>query len=80
MNRPSSTRLSDEAERISLHNRPAAPASAKGPKCGSFCGCRMRRREIVILSMKKWFPEETLNGLREAEAFRRMQVRMHFRA
>jgi hypothetical protein len=36
-------------------------------------------REIIVLSMKTWLPEETLKGLREAEAFRREQVRVHFR-
>jgi hypothetical protein len=40
---------------------------------------RMRLHEIVILSMKTWLPEETLKGLREAEVFRREQVRVHFR-
>jgi hypothetical protein len=40
---------------------------------------RARLHEIVMLRMKTWLPEETLKGLREAEALRREQVRMHFR-
>jgi hypothetical protein len=35
--------------------------------------------EIVILHMMPWLSEETQKGLREAETFRREQVRMHFR-
>jgi hypothetical protein len=42
-------------------------------------GARQRVREIVILRMKSWLPEETWHGLREAEAFRREQVRVHHR-
>jgi hypothetical protein len=41
---------------------------------------RIRLHEVVILRMKTWLPEETLKGLREAEEFRREQVRVHFRA
>jgi len=40
-------------------------------------GARTRLREIVILHMKTWLPEETLNGLQWAEAFRREQVRVY---
>jgi hypothetical protein len=32
----------------------------------------------VILGMKTWLPVETLKGLREAEAWRRGEVRLHF--
>ena len=44
-----------------------------------FDAARFRLHEIVILGMKTWLPADTLNGLRQAEAFRREQVRMHFR-
>jgi hypothetical protein len=40
---------------------------------------RIQLHEVVILRMKTWLPEETLKGLRQAEAFRREQVRRHFR-
>jgi hypothetical protein len=40
---------------------------------------RMRLHEIMILRMKTWLPPETLKGLQWAEAFRREQVRLHFR-
>jgi hypothetical protein len=42
-------------------------------------GARQLLREIVVLGMKSWLPEETRQGLREAEAFRREQVRVHHR-
>jgi hypothetical protein len=40
---------------------------------------RMRLHEIVILGMKTWLPPEMLKGLRQAEAWRRKEVRFHFR-
>jgi hypothetical protein len=40
---------------------------------------RQRLREIAILRMMSWLPEETRQRLREAEAFEREQVRAHFR-
>jgi hypothetical protein len=40
---------------------------------------RIRLHEVVILSMKTWLPEETMNGLREAEARTRERVRVHHR-
>jgi hypothetical protein len=40
---------------------------------------RQRLHEIVILRMKTWLPAETLNRLREAEAWRRGEVRLHFK-
>jgi hypothetical protein len=39
---------------------------------------RARLHEIVILGMKTWLPAETLKGLRQAEAWRRREVRLHF--
>jgi hypothetical protein len=39
---------------------------------------RVRLREIVILRMKTGIPEETRRGLREAEAWWRGEVRLHF--
>jgi hypothetical protein len=38
---------------------------------------RQRLREIVVLSLKTWVPEESRKGLGEAEAWRREMVRMH---
>jgi hypothetical protein len=38
-----------------------------------------RLHEVVILGMKTWLPEETLKGLREAEAWRRVEVRLRWR-
>jgi hypothetical protein len=37
-----------------------------------------RLHEIVILGMKTWLRAETLRGLRQAEAWRRREVRLHF--
>jgi hypothetical protein len=33
----------------------------------------------VVIGMKSWPPAETLKGLRDAEARRRREVRLHFR-
>jgi hypothetical protein len=38
----------------------------------------MRLHEIVILGMKTWLLPETLKGLRQAEAWSRGEVRLHF--
>jgi hypothetical protein len=37
---------------------------------------RMRLHEIVILRMKTWLPAETLERLRQAEGWRRGEVRV----
>jgi hypothetical protein len=39
---------------------------------------RQRLHEIVVLQIKSWLPTATLNGLREAETWRRGEVRLHF--
>jgi hypothetical protein len=38
----------------------------------------MRLHEMVVLQMKSWLPAETLKGLRQAEKWRREEVRLHF--
>jgi hypothetical protein len=43
-----------------------------------FDAARMRPHDIVILGMKTWLPTETLKGLRQAEGWRRRDVRLHF--
>jgi hypothetical protein len=66
--------------------RAVAASAAKRPKPApateqdleaKLAAARQRLREIVILSMKTWVPEETRKGLGEAEAWRREMVRMH---
>jgi hypothetical protein len=63
--------------------RQRLPASTRGgtpePRSSIIDAARMRLPEIVILRLKTWLSEETRNGFREAEAFRREQVRVHFR-
>jgi hypothetical protein len=39
---------------------------------------RQSLHEIVILRMKTWIREETRQGLREADDWRRERVRFHF--
>jgi hypothetical protein len=39
---------------------------------------RQMLHEVVILRMKTWIREETRRGLREAEEWRRGEVRLHF--
>jgi Tfp pilus assembly protein PilN len=44
----------------------------------SLDAARQRLHEIVILRMKTWIREETRRGLRDAEDWRRGEVRLHF--
>jgi hypothetical protein len=39
---------------------------------------RMRLHEIVVHQMKSWLPSETLKRPRDAEQWRRREVRLHF--
>jgi hypothetical protein len=55
--------------------RPRAAEAALDAKLDA---ARMRLHDIVILGTKTWLPAETLKGLREAETWRRGEVRSHF--
>jgi hypothetical protein len=56
------------------------PPTHRGPPrpTSKLDAARVRLREIVILRMKTGIPEETRRGLREAEAWWRGEVRLHF--
>jgi hypothetical protein len=57
--------------------RPAQPTEAELQ--AKLNAARTRLHEIVILGMKTWLPPDTLKGLRQAEAWRRGEVRLQFR-
>jgi hypothetical protein len=58
--------------------RQKPPRSTEAELQAKLGAARMRLHEIVLLRMKTWLPAETLGGLREAEAWRRGEVRLHF--
>jgi hypothetical protein len=71
--------FSDGARAVATHQR-AKPPPTEADLQARLDAARMRLHEIVILGMKTSLPEETRQGLRQAETFRREQVRVHFRA
>jgi hypothetical protein len=72
--------FSDGARAIAASRRAKPPRPTEADLQARLYAARIRLHEVVILRMKTWLPEETLKGLREAEKFRREQVRAHFRA
>jgi hypothetical protein len=71
--------FADGVRAIATAKRPKPPPPTEESLQARLDAARQRVREIVVLSMKTWLPKETLKGLREAEAFRRERVRIHFR-
>jgi hypothetical protein len=71
--------FADGARPVAARKRPKPPKPTEADLRAKLDAARMRLHEIVILGMKTWLPEETLKGLKLAEAIRREQVRMHFR-
>lgn len=70
--------FADGAQAIATAKRPKPAPPTEESLQARLDAARRRVREIVVLGMKTWLPEETLRGLREAEEFRRRQVRLHF--
>jgi hypothetical protein len=70
--------FSDGARAVAAARMPP-PRPTESELQAKLDAARFWLHEIVILGMKTWLPADTLNGLRQAEAFRREQVRMHFR-
>jgi hypothetical protein len=56
----------------------AAAAAHEADLQARLDAARTRVREIVMLRMKFWLPQETRDGLREAEDWRRERGRLHF--
>jgi hypothetical protein len=71
--------FSDGAGAVAARRSSKPPPLTEADLQARLDGARMRLHEIVILRMKTWLPEETLKGLKWAEAFRREQVRVHHR-
>src|ERR1700733_12277856 len=71
--------FSDGARAVAAHRRPNPAQPTEADLQARLDAARMRLHEIVILGMKTWLPEETLAGLREAEVWRRGEVRLRYR-
>ena len=71
--------FSDSARAVAAAKRPPRPRPTEADLQARLDAARALLHEIVILEMKTWLPEETLKGLREAEAWRRERVRLHHR-
>jgi hypothetical protein len=71
--------VADGACAIAAGKRPPAPRPTEADLQAKLDAARMRLHEIAILSMKTWLPAETLEGLREAESWRRNEVRLRHR-
>ncbi len=70
--------FADGARALAETKRPKSPPPTEESLQAKLDAERQRLREIVVLGMKSWLPEETLRGLRETEEFRRRQVKLHF--
>jgi hypothetical protein len=70
--------FSDGARAVAAAKRPPRPRPTEADLQARLDAARMRLHEIVILRMKTWVREETRRGLREAEEWRRGEVRLHF--
>ena len=70
--------FSDGARAVAAARRPTPPRPTEADLQARLDAARMRLHEIVILGMKTWLLPETLKGLRQAEAWSRGEVRLHF--
>jgi hypothetical protein len=71
--------FSDGARAVAARQRSKPGRPTESELQAKLDAARVRLHEVVILRMKTWLPAETLKGLQWDEAFRREQVRMHFR-
>jgi hypothetical protein len=56
-----------------------AASAHRGAARRQACGARQRLRQIIILGMKTWLPEDARKGLPATESWAREQVRLHHR-
>jgi hypothetical protein len=70
--------FSDGARAVAAAKRPKPPRPTEADLQARLDAARQRLHEIVILRMKTWIREETRRGLRDAEEWRRGEVRLHF--
>jgi hypothetical protein len=69
--------FSDGARAVAAAKRPKPTPATEEYLEAKLAAARQRLREIVVLSLKTWVPEESRKKLQEAEAWRREMVRMH---
>jgi hypothetical protein len=69
--------FSDGARAVAARKRPKPPKPTEADLQARIDAARMRVHEIVILRTKTCLPAETLEGLRDAEGWRRERVRFH---
>jgi hypothetical protein len=74
---PAARAFSEAARAVAAAKRPKPPKPTEADLQARLDAARMRVHEIVVLRMKTWLPAETLSGLREAETWRRGEVRLH---
>jgi hypothetical protein len=70
--------FSDGARAVAAAKRPKPPRPTEADLQARLDAARQRLYEIVRLRMKTWIREETRRGLRDAEEWRRGEVRLHF--
>jgi hypothetical protein len=71
--------FADGARALSIAEEPTPPPLTEERLQAKLDGARQRLREIVILGMKTWLPEETRKALPAIESYARGQVRVHYR-
>jgi hypothetical protein len=59
--------------------RPQPPKPTEADLQAELDVARARLRELVVFGMKAWLPAPTLHRLRDAEQWRRREIKMHFR-
>jgi hypothetical protein len=68
--------FSDGARAVAAAKQPKPPRPTEADLQDRLDAARQRLHEIVILRMKTWIREETRRGLRDAEDWRRGEVRL----
>jgi hypothetical protein len=70
--------FADGARAVASPPRPKPRRPTEAELQAKLDAARMRLRELVVFGMKTWLPAATLHRLRDAEQWRRREVRMHF--
>jgi hypothetical protein len=78
--KPRQLELFADGSRRRCPKRPMPPRPTEAHLQAKLDAARIRLHEIVIRRMKARLPAETRSKLREAEAWRRGEVRLHFQA
>jgi hypothetical protein len=70
--------FADSARAVASPPRRKPPQPTEAELQAKLDAARARLRELVVFGMKTWLPAATLHRLRDAEQWRRREVRMHF--